>query len=65
MTSRRKPRTDSCCRSLLALPLALREMLHPNVAVSLVVESTRHALDALEAGTVDVARSTEQREEPQ
>jgi LysR family transcriptional regulator for metE and metH len=40
------------------------ERQHPNVAVSLVVESTRNALEALEAGAVDVAISTEEREIP-
>jgi hypothetical protein len=34
---------------------------HPGVTISPVVESTRHALDALDAGAVDLAIATERR----
>ncbi len=40
------------------------ETSHPSVAISLVVESTRHALDALDADAVDLAITTEQRQNP-
>jgi LysR family transcriptional regulator, regulator for metE and metH len=40
------------------------EAAHPGVVVSLVVESTRHALEALDAGAVDLALTTERREDP-
>lgn len=40
------------------------EVAHPNVVVSLVVESTRHALEALDADAVDLAITTEVREDP-
>lgn len=39
------------------------EAAHPSVTISLVVESTRHALDALASGAADLAITTEQRED--
>lgn len=36
------------------------EALHPNVTIALIVESTRHAMEALDAGVVDLAITPEQ-----
>lgn len=51
------------CYHWLPSLLCVFEAEHPRTTVSLVVESTRHALDALDAGAVDLAISTEQRED--
>jgi LysR family transcriptional regulator, regulator for metE and metH len=49
------------CYHWLPTLLSGFEVAHPGVTVSLVVESTRHALDALDADAVDLAIAPEQR----